>query len=181
MKKQKSLVKHKLKAKNLFLKYAMPCLVERIRKGEITEEEFEKFCEDLVEEKDIPDEELYRLFPVAMNFINDSVKKKDKFDGKVAIIDKDVVRQYFWYDHDVVVEKRMNPERKKYCLVLPGKVKEVDGKIAIVQTPLDKREVNLAFIGTENMKNKKVTVHYYHACEQISDQEFKELWEIKSE
>ena len=178
--KQKSLIKHKMKAKTLFLRYAMPCLVERIRRGEFTQEEFEKFCEDLIRGRDIPDEEMYRLFPVAMNFINDSAKKKNKFDGKVAIIDKDVVRQYFWYDHDDVVEKRMNPERKKYCLVLPAKVKEVNGKIALVQTPLDEREINLAFIGSENMLNKKVTVHYYHACEEISDQEFKELWEMKS-
>jgi len=176
----KLLIKHKLKSKKYFLKYAMPCLAERIRKGEITQKKFEKLCDDLVKDKEIPDEDLYKLFPVAMNFIPDSAKKKNKFDGRVAIIDKDVVRQYFWYDHDDIVKKRMNPGREKYCFVLPAIIKEVNGKIGIVQTPLDKREVSLSFIGAENMKNKKVTVHYYHACEKISDKEFEGLWKIKS-
>ena len=34
--------KHKLKDKRLFLNYAMPCMVERVRRGEFTQEEFEK-------------------------------------------------------------------------------------------------------------------------------------------
>jgi hydrogenase maturation factor len=179
--KQKLLVKHKLIAKELFLKYAMPCLVERIRRGEISEEEFEKLCEDLVENKPIPDEKMHTLFPVAMNFIKDSAEKKKKFDGKTAKIDKEVVRQYFWYDHDEVVRTRMNPSRAKYCYVLPGKVKQVKDNIALVQTPFDEREVNISFLGKKDILKKNVTVHYYHACEIISDEEAKELWVLKSE
>lgn len=176
----KLLVKHKLKAKNLFLKYAMPCLVERIRRVEISREEFEKLCEDVVNKKDIPDEEVYNLFPVAMNFINDSAIKKKKFDGKTATIDKEVVRQYFWYDHDNVVEHRVDPEMVKYCLILPARVKRVDKNMALVQTPLDEREVNISFLGSKDILNKNVTVHYHHACEIISEDEAKGLWRFKS-
>lgn len=179
--KSKLLTKHKLKAKTLFLKYAMPCLVERIRRGEISQEEFEKLCDDFVNKKDIPGEEMYSLFPVAMNFINDSAKKKKKFDGKTATIDKEVVRQYFWYDHDNVVEHRIDPERVKYCLILPARVKRVNKNTALVKTPLDEREVSISFLNSKNVLNKNITVHYYHACEIISEEEAEGLWRVKSE
>jgi len=178
---QKLKRKHKLKDKKLFLNYAMPCIVERVRRGEFTQEEFEKFCEDLAEEKEIPDEELYNLFPVAMSFIDDSAKKLDKIKNKEITIDKDVVHQYFWYDHDSVVKKRMNPDRQDYCLVLPGKIKEIRGKEAVVETPKGEREVSLAFLKDKDLLNKHITIHYYHACEIISEEEFNKLWEIKSE
>ncbi|MEM5793127.1 MAG: hypothetical protein QXY45_02080, partial [Candidatus Aenigmatarchaeota archaeon] len=71
-KRTKLIPKIKIEEKRLFLNYSMPCLVERVRKGELTLEEFEDFCQDVVNDKDIPDEELYKLFPVAMNFIEDS-------------------------------------------------------------------------------------------------------------
>lgn len=171
--------KHKLKDKKLFLNYAMPCIVERVRRGEFTQEEFEKFCEDIVQGKDVPEEEMYNLFPVAMNFIDNSAKKLDKVNDDEVIVDKDVIRQYFWYDHDSVVKTRMNPDKQDYCLVLPGKVKEVHDKEGIVKTPKGEREVSLAFLGDQKLLNKHVTIHYYHACEIISEQEFNKLWEIK--
>jgi hydrogenase maturation factor/polyhydroxyalkanoate synthesis regulator phasin len=172
--------KHKLKDKKLFLNYAMPCMVERVRRGEFTQEEFEKFCEDLVKEKDIPDEEMYNLFPIAMNFIDDSAKKLDKIKKDEVTVDKEVIRQYFWYDHDSVVKSRMNPDREKYCLILPGKVKKVKGKEGIIKTPKGQRKVSLAFLGKQDkLEDKHVTIHYYHACEIISEEEFNKLWEMK--
>lgn len=180
--KLKKLVKHKLEDKKLFLNYAMPCIAERVRRGEYTEKEFQKFCEDIVKGKDIPDEDLYNLFPVAMNFIDDSARKLNKVKDNEVAVDKDVVHQYFWYDHDSIVKKRMNLDRQEYCLVLPGKVKEVHGKEGVVETPKGQREVSLAFLGNkDNLLNKHVTIHYYHACEIISEQDYNKLWEMKSE
>ena len=178
--KSKRLIKHKLKDKRLFLNYAMPCIVERVRRGEFTEEEFLKYCEDLAEGKEVSEEEMYNLFPVAMNFIPESAKKLDKIKGDVVTIDKDVVRQYFWYDHDSVVRGRMNPEREKYCLILPGKVKQVSGKEGLVETPKGERQVSLAFLKDKDLVNKHVTIHYYHACEIISEDEFNNLWGLKN-
>jgi len=176
----KKFFKHKLKDKKLFLNYAMPCLVERVRKGEYTPEEFEKLCEDLIQGKDIPDEEMYNLFPVAMNFIDDSAKKLNKVKEDEVTVDKDVIHQYFWYDHDSVAKDRMNPERQDYCLVLPAKVKVIKGKEGLVETPKGKREVSLAFLKDKDLLNKHITIHYYHACEVISEQEFNRLWRLKS-
>jgi hydrogenase maturation factor len=172
--------KHKLEDKKLFLNYAMPCMVERVRRGEFTRKEFEKYCEDLVKEKEIPDEEMNNLFPVAMNFIDKSADKLDKVKEDEVTVDKEVVREYFWYDHDEVVKERMEHSRKDYCLVLPGKVKKVNGKEGLVQTPKGDREVSLVFLKEKNLKNKNVTIHYYHACEVISEEEFNNLWERKS-
>ncbi len=178
--KTKKKKKHKFTDKRIFLNYAMPCMVERVRRGEFTQEEFEKFCEDLVEERKIPDEELYNLFPVAMNFVDKSAEKLNKAKADEVIIDKDVVRQYFWYDHDEVVKKRMTHDREDYCLVLPGKIKEIKGKEGLVETPRGKRKINLVFLKEKDLKNKHVTVHYYHACEVISEENFNKLWEMKS-
>ena len=180
MQQTKKLKKHKFKDKKLFLNYAMPCIVERVRRGEFTQEEFEKFCEDLSKGKETPDENVYSLFPVAMNFIDDSAKKLNKIEDDEVIIDKDVIHQYFWYDHDSVVKKRMNPDRQDYCLVLPGKVKEMHGKEGLIETPKGEREVSLAFLKQKDLLNKHVTIHYYHACEIISEEEFNKLWEMKS-
>jgi len=177
---QKLKRKHKLKNKKLFLNYAMPCIAERVRRGEFTQEEFEEFCEDLAEGKDIPDQEMYNLFPVAMNFISKSAEKLGKIEDGEAIIDKDVTRQYFWYDHDSIVRSRMNPDRQNHCLILPGKIKEIHGKEGLVETPKGEREISLAFLGNQDLLNKHVTIHYYHACEIISEEEFNKLWEIKS-
>jgi len=177
---QKTKFKHKLKEKRLFLNYAIPCIAERVRRGEFTQEEFEKFCEDLSKGKEPTDEELYSLFPVAMNFISNSAQKLDKIKDNEVIIDKDVIHQYFWYDHDSVVKNRMNPDKQDYCLVLPAKIKEVDGKEGLVETPKGERQVSLAFIGNKNLINKHVTIHYYHACEIISEEEFNKLWGQKN-
>ena len=173
----KSRKRIKLVDKRLFLNYAMPCLAERVRKGEITAKEFHDFCEDLAKDKEMPDEELYKLFPVAMNFIEESAKNGEK----EVRVDEDVIHQYFWYDHDRVVKTRMNPDRHKYCLVLPGKVLKTKGKEAVVETPLGERKVSLAFLKGENFLGKHVTIHYYHACEIISEEDFNKLWEMKSE
>ena len=178
--KTKKLRKYKLKDKKLFLNYAMPCIAERVRRGEFTQKEFEEFCKDLAEGKDIPDEEMYNLFPVAMNFIHESAKKLDKIKDNEVTIDKDVVHQYFWYDHDSVVKSRMNPDRQDYCLILPGKVKEIHDKEGLIETPKGERKVSLAFLGNQDLLNKHVTIHYYHACEIISEEDFNKLWEMKS-
>lgn len=180
MQKTKKILKHKIADKKLFLNYAMPCIAERVRRGEYTKEEFEKFCQDLVDGKEMEDEDLYKLFPVAMNFIGDSAEKLGKIKDGAATIDKEVVKQYFWKDHDSVVKERMNPERQEYCLVLPGKVTEVMGKEGVVNTPKGDRQVSLAFLGDKKVLGKHVTIHYYHACEIISEEEFNKLWEMKS-
>jgi len=179
--KSKKLLKYDIKNKRLFLNYAMPCLVERIRRGEFKLEEFEKLCEDLIEGREIPDEEMYNLFPVAMSFIEDSAKKLDKIKDNVLALDNDVIHQYFWYDHDSVVKSRMNPERRDYCFVLPAKVKKIFGKEGIVETPKGERRVSLAFLNNNDLLNKHITIHYYHACEIISEEDFNKLWGMKNE
>ena len=178
--KTKKILKHKFKDKRLFLNYAMPCIAERVRRGEFTEEEFLKYCEDLAEGKEVSDEEMYNLFPVAMNFIPESAKKLNKIKDDEVTVDKDVIRQYFWHDHDSVVKSRMNPERQDYCLILPGKVKEVHGKEGLVETPKGERQISLAFLKEKNLLNKHVAIHYYHACEVISEDEFNKLWGLKN-
>ena len=178
--KQKIARKHKFKDKRLFLNYAMPCIAERVRRGEFTEEEFLKYCEDLAEGKEVSDEEMHKLFPVAMNFIPESAKKLDKIKDDEIAVDRDVIRQYFWHDHDSVVKSRMNPERQDYCLILPGKVKEVHGKEGLVETPKGERQVSLAFLKDKDIVGKHVIIHYYHACEIISEDEFNKLWVLKN-
>ncbi len=169
--------KYKLMAKDLFLKYALPCLHNKVEKGEMTEEEMEEAIERF-RKGDITDEEINEWFNVAMpNVVTGAINQNKEKKG-VAEVDENVVRQYFWYDHDRVVKSRLHEGDYELCLVLPAKVDKVKGKKAEVEHPFGERTVDTRLVeGVE--EGDYMTIHYYFGCEKIGKEEAKKLWKKK--
>jgi hydrogenase maturation factor len=171
----KRLIKFRLLNKKLFLKYAMPCLMEKLRRGEISEEEFTQLMKDF-EKGEMPSiEKITELFSTAIPKILALGVDKKKFEGTEVQVDTELVRDYFWDEHiPVVMNKKL---KKSECLVLPARVLKVNGDKAVVLTPLGEKEVKTAYL--EKVKeNDLLAVHYNYACEKINEKEFKRLAEL---
>jgi len=175
---QELALKYRMLAKDLFLKYALPCLHNKVERGEMSEDEFKDVVKRF-KRGEITDEEINEWFPVAVpNVATGAINAKKDRDG-VAEVDEQVVRQYFWRDHDQVVRQRKHPGDVELCLVLPAKVEKLDSLKAEVRHPFGKRIVNTIFIN-EPREGDYITIHYYFGCEKISEEEAKELWKKKS-
>lgn len=137
----------KPKAKELFLKYALPCssnpeeIKRQIKKG--------KFSVEI--EKD---------FPTATGAL------KVMEDGKR--IDEDTVREYFWFKHAEVLEESTADEEKIFkCLVMPGKLLNEE-EVKLVNG--EKRKVDASLID-EPKKGSLVVVHYNYVAEKIQEED----------
>ena len=86
-------------------------------------------------------------------------------------VDARLVRRYFLEEHDRIVRERGADWR--VCVVWPAKVIATNGSNARVRTPLGEKNVNIDFCPCK--KGDLVTVHYNHACEQITSREFERL------
>ena len=115
----KRLVKFRFLSKTLFLKYAMPCLVEQVRQGKLSLEEVERILREFEQGKEPSEEEITKLFPVAMPKILALGIDKRKIREAVVQIDQELVRDYFWLDHIEVVKRKKEKENKAECLILP--------------------------------------------------------------
>lgn len=144
--------------KKLFLSYALPCGQVLVKRGTITQEQL-----------DSPEPE---MFKVGLFMCEQSAKKLGK-----QLIDKEAIRQYFWYDHDTHLEEHCEINKdvdKNLCTVYPG---EYLGN-NIVRLPIGERKVNIH--NTPGLKQGDyVTVHYNSTCELITKEEFEKLWELK--
>ena len=162
--------------KRLFLRYAIPCLEVKVERGEMSEEEFKEIVKKFTEGRILSDEEIAKLFPVAIFYIKKMVEKgRDE-----VIIDKKVIDRYFLDEHVKVLEKYPQKNRER-CYVLPGRVIEVIGDEAVVETPFGRKKISLKLIKDE-MKNqdligKCLAVHYSFACVVLDKKECKKLWE----
>jgi len=130
----------KISNRILFFKYALPCAETLIKRGDLSQEEFDKILAMVTSGKE-PEKNSENVFKVAMahlKFISMQKKKNE--------IDEDSIREYFLFVHDDAVDERFEEvgdfDQEK-CRTYPGIVKEVkDGK-TLVKTPL----------GTEYYKN----------------------------
>ena len=162
--------------KRLFLRYAIPCLEVKVERGEMSEEEFKEIVKKFTEGRILSDEEIAKLFPVAIFYI----KKMAEKGRDEVIIDKKVIDRYFLDEHVKVLEKYPQKNRER-CYVLPGRVIEVIGDEAIVETPFGKRKVSLELIKDEikgrGLVEKCLAIHYSFACAILNEIECKKLWE----
>lgn len=158
------------KSKELFLKYAIPCGHILVSRGKISKERLGKLKARLLKGEGIKDvEKVFKTAAGMCYIIANNMGKK--------MIDRAVIRKYFWYEHSRAIEWRHSIYKdfdKKLCKVYPGKVIKA-GKKAIVKTPIGKRKLKKDFM-PDLMKNDLVTVHYDYIIEKISESEFKRFW-----
>ena len=171
----KRLVRFRLLNKTLFLRYAMPCLMEQVRQGRLSAEEVLKLLKDFERGEEPDDEKITELFPVAMPKILALGIDKKKIKEERVQVDDELVRDYFWLEHIPVVLRKKEKPNKAECLILPGKVIEIDeeGK-ALVQTLFGERRVKAVLV--KGLRpGDLVALHYDYACEKLTEEEFEFL------
>lgn len=159
-----------IKDKGLFLKYAIPCGQVLVKRGDVNQKKLDTLRQGLLMGAEVK-EDLEKIFPIATRYLTLMAKRAGKRE-----IDAELIRRYFWREHQKCVEWRMAiypdvmPEK---CLVLPARVLKAGAK-AVVQTPLGKREVKQDFC--RGMKEGDfVAVHYDYAVEKINSGQAKAL------
>ena len=177
--KMKRLIRFKLLNKKMFLKYAMPCLMEQLRQGKISLDEFLQLMKNFEKGLDLSEQQILELFNKAVSRIIALGIDKRKFRKGEVLIDSELIRDYFWFEHITVVLTKKNRLLKDYCLVLPGKIIQFNEKekIALVKTPFGERKVKTVYLKERLDKNDFLVIHYNYACEKISEKEFKALEE----
>ncbi len=158
--------------KLLFFKYAIPCAETLVKRKNITKELLEKMISE-VEKGIVPKEKPGKIFKVAFAMCKIIANKRGKE------IDGEVIRQYFWFEHDKIVEERYNLMRDfepKKCKTYPGIVEKIVGKKAIVRTKIGKNEYLTAF-APDVKKGRFVIAHRDFVVEQISEEKAREIAE----
>lgn len=155
--------------KRLFLRYALPCAEELIKRKEVTKEYIEEIKYCLKNNKKVKEKYL-KTFKIAYSYCKEIGKKI-----KRKAMDEEVIRRYFWFEHDKIVDIMGS---KLECKILPGKIEKINGKKAIVITPIGKKLCSLEF--AKGVKeNSFVTLHYNYVVERISEKNAKILWKYK--
>lgn len=88
-------------AKSLFFRYAIPCARVFVKRKIINQKEFDELVEYVSNSKQIP-ESAENNFKLALRMCDRVANGLGK-----TKIDEEVVRRYFWFDHDGVAKKDM--------------------------------------------------------------------------
>jgi len=155
----------KIKDRLLFLKYALPCASTLVRRGIVSQDYVDSLIA-LVSENKVPREDAESLFRVA-NVMCASIAKRS---GK-NLIDAGVIREYFLLEHSDVVDDRfelMKDFNPVDCKTYAGKVIEVSGGSALVETASGKKRYKTIFV--KDIKKKEiVAVHFDFIVEKIPE------------
>ena len=142
--------------KKVFLKYALPCSEDRDKS---------KIIRYIKKDLDI-DLDIQKSFPMAINMLK--ILSKEKNENK---INKEIIREYFWFKHaEMLKENNPNKEIDK-CLVLPGKIKKKHGKRKTVELVNgEERTINTEILENTE-KGSWITVHWDYGCENIEEKD----------
>ncbi|MFH0711353.1 MAG: hypothetical protein V1944_02135 [Candidatus Aenigmatarchaeota archaeon] len=152
--------------RSLFFKYAIPCAETLVKRGVLDKKEFERMF-DIVKKGKLPEKGSEQVFKVALAHLNFIAKQNNK-----QVIDEDVIREYFLFNHDKVVDDRFeemkdfNPEA---CKVYFGIVNKTKGDTAIVETPDGTKSYKVDLVKGLSVDDL-VVVHRDFVVEQISEE-----------
>lgn len=166
-----------LQDKGLFLRYAIPCSRVLIKRGWVRKEVIDGLLRKVL--NNIPvEEDLGEIFMFAHSMCSFLAER-----GGKAAIDRDVIREYFWKEHDSAARERSR-EFSDFdltaCRVLPGMVVALFGMGASVEVVTPKGQGRYKNIYREALHpGDFITVHYDVIAEKITAQDAKDLWEEK--
>jgi hydrogenase maturation factor len=159
----------------LFFKYAIPCAETLAKRGVITQRYRKKLMKNVIFNKKIP-KDTEKFFKIAYAMCEKIARR-----AKKKSIDENVVRRYFLFEHDKVVDSRyesfkdFNPLQ---CRVFPGKILKIKNKEALIKTIIGKKKYRTNFI--QNLRiGDCVVVHRSFTVEKISENMLKKLWKLK--
>lgn len=159
----------------LFLKYALPCADTLVERGAVSKKLIKESIRNISLNRKVNGhpEKFFKTAYAMCEKIARRAKKKS--------IDENVVRRYFLFEHDKVVDSRyesfkdFNPLQ---CRVFPGKILKIKNKEALIKTILGKKKYRINFI--QNLRiGDCVVVHRSFTVEKISESMFKKLWKLK--
>jgi hydrogenase maturation factor len=147
-----------------FLKYALPalaagaCGVDKFSKSQIDE-----FVKQVSENK-IPDLDIEKTFKLA-NVMCNFVATRDKKTS----IDTDVIREYFLFEHNKVLDDNAKLEDHdiKTCKTYARKITNIEEGFAIVKTKIGEEKYSTAFLKDAKVGDI-VAVHFSFITERIS-------------
>ena len=154
-----------MKPEVLFLKYAFPCTIVKMQRGELTQEEFDKLENAAADNKILPREFLEKTYSNAfrrMGKVSEELKKD--------IWSIEVIKDYFLNKHNEMIDNNEEiysraPETlKELCKVYKSKVIDIRGDYMIVKYNDKTRSVMKTLV--PNVKiGDTVTIHYGYAVE----------------
>jgi len=164
------------KTRLLFFRYALPCSTTLVKRGFLSKKVVNKLIENLSLNKEIQ-KDFEKNFKIANWMCNKIARRLKK-----KYIDNTVIRKYFLFEHDKVVDwrysmfKDFNPEN---CRVYSGKVIRFKNKKALIKTILGIRNYKTNFVN--NLKiGDYVVVHRNFVVEKINSKLSKKLWKLKN-
>ena len=159
----------------LFLKYALPCADTLVERGAVSKKLIKESIRKISLNRKVSGhpEKFFKTAYTMCEKIARRTKKKS--------IDENVVRRYFLFEHDKVVDSRyesfkdFNPLQ---CRVFPGKILKIKNKEALIKTIIGKKKYRTNFI--QNLRiGDCVVVHRCFTVEKISENMLKKLWKLK--
>jgi hydrogenase maturation factor len=162
------------KSRLLFLKYALPCAATLVKRGKVSAKLVKDSISDVSNGKIKGHPEV--MFETANEMCETIAKRQSK-----KSIDEKVIRRYFLWEHDEAINRRFKRFKDfdpMACRVFPGRIANIKGSKAEVNTVIGKIKYRVDFI-QKPVRGDYVVVHRNFAVERISKLEFNKLWKIK--
>ncbi len=154
----------------LFLKYAVPCATTLVKRNTLAQKDYDSLLAGIINGK-LPQGEPEKIFKVAFAMCSATALKNG---GQIGA---KIIRDYFWFGHDAVVDERFEAMRDfdpVHCKTYPARVTKVRGAIATVETSVGKQECRTDF--TPAIKpGSCVVVHRGYVVEEIAEGDFEDF------
>ncbi len=149
----------------LFMKYALPCAGTLVKRGKLAQQDIDELINIIKTGSAVP-EGAENIFKVAMAAC--SLLAMDK---GMKLIDDEVIREYFLFGHDDVIDRRyeeMGDFDPEACRTRAGVVEDVLEGAAIVRTSAGAKEYRTDFADVR--EGDLVVVHWNFIVERIDKQ-----------
>lgn len=162
-------------ARTLFFRYAVPCSETLAKRGVITQKYQRNLMKAVFLNKRIL-KNSENIFKIAGSMCEKTAKKLGK-----KFMDEEVIRRYFLFNHDKVVDRRYKIFRDfdpLTCRLYSGRVISIKNRKATVQTIIGRKKYRI-YPFQKIKAGDYVVVHRNIAIERISGSLAKKLWKLK--
>ncbi len=165
------------KSRELFMHYAVPCAGTLVKRGTMKKEHWDMLVSCLKSRKKIPKgaEKDFKVAFAACTII--------AMDSKKKVIDNEVIREYYLFSHDAMIDKRyeeMGDFDPYMCRIRAGVVESVGEGFALVRNSSGTRKYRTDY-ASGLKKGDFVTIHWDFVVEKISKSTAEKMIEQKKE
>ncbi len=162
------------KSRPLFMKYALPCAGTLVSRGRVSQEKIDSLIDIVKKGEHIP-KDSEKIFTVA--FTACSLIALDK---KKDIIDESVIRDYFLFRHDDIIDKRfeeMGDFDPEACRTRIGTVLSAEMEKANILTGIGPRDFRTDFCDIH--ENDTVVTHWDFIVEKVDREMAQRIAEMR--